>query len=210
MLQREASLRGALAATTRAAVSRNPRVAEQALRVAVATSVYGGRRGARADGRATYADEAAILDLPAAPDTARDQYDQDRAFAIGWSYADYWRRRYAATGDPQAALDATEARLRLIGTTEVAEATSDERDQIIRRVGQRQEATTGSLAVFKVWDATLDKRTCPKCGRAHHTVVPFFLDFPDGRPGGVHGNCRCYEGTILLPFWFDYETDLAA
>jgi len=209
MLSREARLKATLTATTKAALS-SPLSSENALRVAVAVSVYHGRRGARLDGRDTYGDEADLLGLSPAPEIDRDEYDQDRAYAIGFSYASYWRDQYERIGDQQAALDATEARLRLIGVTEVAEATSDERDQILRRVGeQHREATTGSLIVFKVWDAALDKRTCPKCERAHHTVVPFFMDFPDGRPGGVHGNCRCYEGTILLPFWFDYETDLA-
>lgn len=128
---------------------------------------------------------------------------------MGFSYSAYWRRKYEELGDEHGALAATESRLNLIGVTEVAEATSDERDAILRRVGPaHKERTAGSLIVFKVWDAALDKRTCPTCARAHHTVVPFFLSFPDGRPGGVHGNCRCYEGTILLPIWFDYENDI--
>jgi len=172
-------------------------------------SVHRGRQDAREAGRASYLTEATLLDLPDPPDTHREQYDQDRSYAVGWSYGTFWRQQYARLGDGQKALDATESRLRMIGATEASEAMTDERDNIIRLVGEAQ-SKSGSLMLFKVWDATLDRNTCPRCEKTNGTVVPFFMNFPLGRPGGVHALCRCYEGTILLPFWFSRESEIAA
>jgi hypothetical protein len=56
---------------------------------------------------------------------------------------------------------------------------------------------------WKVWDASLDKRTCPKCESAHGKSVRVGEDFPEGEPGGIHPRCRC-EPTFLPASWVDF------
>lgn len=60
--------------------------------------------------------------------------------------------------------------------------------------------------MVKVWDATLDKRTCPVCLDADGTIVGIKESFPHGTPGGVHNLCRCV--TFVVPL--EWSGQLAA
>jgi len=199
-----------LKATTRASIGPSRAASRDALAVAVARSVEVSRAASRESGRQTLARDAqaAGVQLPGI-EIDRSDYDQRRAFVIATRFADDWDEKSRKAGF-DTALDSMGSRLELIGITESAESFNDERDQLITRIAEPQERRAASVVPFKIWDATMDKRTCPVCSRAHHTVVPYWMSFPDGRPGGTHARCRCYEGLILLPIWFDYEVDQAA
>lgn len=45
--------------------------------------------------------------------------------------------------------------------------------------------------LWKVWDATLDRRTCSVCADSDGLIVHSSEPFPRGEPGDVHPNCRC-------------------
>jgi hypothetical protein len=210
MLANEAAAVARLKATTRASIGPSKSATRDTLVVAVAQSVTVTRDRARKSGRESLERDAVIAGASIAIlPTNRRKYDEDRAFAIATRFADDWERK-ASGLDHDTALDQLGSRLDLIGITESAESFNDERDIIITRLAPPEERRAASVIPFKIWDATMDKRTCQVCSRAHHTVVPFWMSFPDGRPGGAHPRCRCYEGLIVLPIWFDYEVDQAA
>lgn len=83
--------------------------------------------------------------------------------------------------------------LRRTAATEVAHAFNDERE---RQTDEVSKAYTAPF-VIKVWDATLDKRTCNVCARRDGTLQFIGLSFPDDGPGKVHPNCRCVS--VLWP-----------
>jgi len=58
-------------------------------------------------------------------------------------------------------------------------------------VFNRAKAAAVDVQVVRVWDATLDKRTCPICARAHGTFSAPDGSFSVGEPGSVHPKCRC-------------------
>lgn len=45
--------------------------------------------------------------------------------------------------------------------------------------------------ILKVWDATLDRRTCRVCEYANGETVRIDESFSGGEPGAVHTSCRC-------------------
>ena len=53
--------------------------------------------------------------------------------------------------------------------------------------GRKQAA----INLVRQWDATLDRRTCPICERAHGTLSDRNGEFSYGEPGSVHPLCRC-------------------
>lgn len=108
-----------------------------------------------------------------------------------------WSERVAASEGAAArayreAARASTARLRLISVTETSAAFSDERAAAIVR------ANVGAhVELFRVWDATLDKRTCPTCEELDGTMVPYRESYPRGDvPGSVHPGCRCLESFV--------------
>lgn len=104
--------------------------------------------------------------------------------------------RAAAT----AANAATQGSLRRIAVTESAEAFNTGRAKLIRVVRRRE--------LWRVWDATLDRRTCSICEGADGTIVGADENFPDGEPGAVHPWCRC-SWTLVTAEEID-STDIAA
>jgi SPP1 gp7 family putative phage head morphogenesis protein len=119
---------------------------------------------------------------------------------------DSWRARRAARGyvnhwvDDAARLGADDAftaqewRLRMGAATESADAWGLAREDVLDNFAARNPHLTQFL--FRVWDATMDRRTCPTCSSAHGTIVRVDEPFPAGRPGGVHPNCRCTEQVL--------------
>lgn len=92
--------------------------------------------------------------------------------------------RNATVGGVDAATAATQGSLRRIAVTESAEAYGSGRAKVLR-------AQPRIIRLLRVWDATLDKRTCPICRGADGTIVGARESFPDGEPGAVHPWCRC-------------------
>lgn len=91
------------------------------------------------------------------------------------------------------ALVRTETRLALQVATENAESFTR----------ARTEAHWGAR-ILKLWDAYLDKRTCPVCDKLDGTLIPRGDKFKDPatrlvvRPGQVHPYCRCIEEYLTL------------
>lgn len=114
---------------------------------------------------------------------------------------DAWRGRRAARGYAEHWLDDAEVfgpghavrsqawRAEMGAITESSQAFTLARDQALLEFVQTQPYA--ALQLFKVWDATLDRRTCSICSGMHGVVVPVNDEFPAGRPGGVHPRCRC-------------------
>jgi hypothetical protein len=77
----------------------------------------------------------------------------------------------------------TLAHLQTIAVSESSEAFNSGRAKALSQVD------VGEL--LRVWDATLDKNTCPVCRGADGTIVGAAEPFPIGEPGSVHARCAC-------------------
>lgn len=117
-----------------------------------------------------------------------------RATRIASNYARDWltsATRGAATKEAAAVANAAmRTRTVTIAATESSSAYNEGRASYLRRLPQQR------VELFKAWDATLDKRTCPVCRAADGTIIGLRESFPLGNPGGVHPRCRCTE-TVL-------------
>ena len=89
----------------------------------------------------------------------------------------------------------------MIAATETASAFNDERTRIEKHLADENKETSWWPFLVKVWDATLDKRTCPVCAKLHGTRRGWGSDFPGGKePGKVHPNDRCLSLFFAIPF----------
>jgi hypothetical protein len=129
-------------------------------------------------------------------------YDAARA-RLG---ADGYRRAlfgYARKTDSfKKAVKLADHKLVTASITETASAFNDARDQAARAA-----AHESGVVLWKVWDSTLDKRTCPFCERLHGSAVPASENFPEGTPGSIHPRCRCIE-TIATVDTIDFGRNL--
>lgn len=136
-------------------------------------------------------------DLPIIRPSPDVEYETRRAqrAARGWfnGYREAAEQAAAEGADniARAAAQANAWRVELAATTEVAEAFNVARERALAETLWQHPSLAYEL--FKVWDATLDKRTCEVCGGAHGTIVRIGEPFPDGVPGQVHPRCRCQE-----------------
>jgi hypothetical protein len=104
-------------------------------------------------------------------------------------------RATAAAAEGHSAASTVDPALRRIAATETHSAFGAARESAARQVAS---VTT----LYRVWDATLDKRTCPVCAAAHGLAIPRNERFPQGTPGSVHPYCRCIEWMLpveMLP-----------
>jgi len=100
--------------------------------------------------------------------------------------------RHAAT---ELALARTEKRLALQVATENAHAFNHAR--------QESRIAGWDVHLYKLWDAYLDKRTCPICKGMDGTAIPKTDKFRDRqkrviKPGKVHPWCRCLEEYLTV------------
>ncbi len=119
--------------------------------------------------------------------------DVARAGLYARNYAGLWlAKANGASGKPVAAVQvanvATKARLDTIGISESSEAFNTGRAKYLRE--------NADVRLLKVWDAQLDKRTCPRCSQADGTIVFANERFPLGEPGSVHPRDRCVWSLI--------------
>lgn len=134
---------------------------------------------------------ASLGRVPLVNELARDAA---RARLYGANFARLWLEKANKAGLPSigkaadAANAATQARLSTVAITESAESFNTGRDKTLR--------LATDVRLLKVWDATLDKRTCPICAGADGTIVFSHEAFPQGVPGSVHPRCRCVEVII--------------
>jgi hypothetical protein len=151
-------------------------------------------------------------------------YDRIRAAAVALSLGERFGRKadellYKGLPLPAAAglgFEQLAQRLEVIAATESAEAFDQQRQDDLDAYGRQpayQTETQREFAAipFKWWNAVLDKRTCRTCSVGHGKIVLLGQPFPEGRPGGVHPNCRCVADVVLLPAWYRrYERALEA
>lgn len=168
------------------------------------------RTAARREAGRSFRGEALAADLPSLTIRLRDdgQLDRSRASSAAKAFAASWLARgLALLGSggsnpiraPSAALDASQARLEAVAKTEPAQAWGDERVGLSDDYAA-ESRRRGLVVPLKVWDSTLDRKTCRVCVALDGTVRPFGVSFPDGQvPGSVHPRCRCVEGVMVLP-----------
>ena len=88
---------------------------------------------------------------------------------------------------------------------------ADARDEASDAAAKRHPDATWLPAVLKRWDATLDKRVCPRCRALDGTLRPIGVDFAGGRdPGHVHANCRCTSHLLFIPLRIPHDSDAEA
>lgn len=151
-------------------------------------------------------------------------YDAVRAAAIAQSFTGRWTGKAAqllldGMAPDEAATRAFEElvrRIDVIAATESAEAFDQQREDDLNAYAAQPAYQTEvrrefAAVPFKWWNAVLDRRTCRTCSLADGKIVLLGRAFPEGRPGGVHPNCRCVADIVLLPAWYRrYETALEA
>ena len=85
------------------------------------------------------------------------------------------------------------SRARMIARTEVAQALNQGRNEAYQ-LAVTQGLVNPNNAV-KQW-VTGPTDVCPICTSLAGSTVPVLEDFPDGDPGFVHPNCRCYSQLV--------------
>lgn len=94
----------------------------------------------------------------------------------------------------KAAVKTVSSRFETIAITEATEAMNAE------RIATAQRELGPGYDLFEIWDAELDKRTCPTCWNLNGTRVRASEGFPGGlRPAAVHGRCRCSSSFEVVP-----------
>lgn len=96
----------------------------------------------------------------------------------------------AGSAAPKVATEVMRPRVVTTAATETADAYNTGRAKYLR------QRSVHRVELYRIWDATLDKRTCPTCSAADGTIVGLREPFPLGRPGGVHPRCRCTESLL--------------
>lgn len=127
-----------------------------------------------------------VHDAPAGRLAEEAIRDIVRARIIADSYAKRWEKAAEASGIETASA-ATLGSVERIAATESAEAFNAGRLRAVR-----------GYSFMRVWDAQLDRRTCPVCESTDGTIVGASEPFPIGEPGAVHPNCRCTWQIITL------------
>lgn len=136
--------------------------------------------------------------------TAADRLSAERASR---EYSDAILREaqsiIAASDKAQASsiVSATDRALNEIAVNEVAHAFSDERRRLEKAAKREHGGTNWFPLMVKYWDATLDRRTCPRCERLDSKVRPWGVDFAGHTEPPVHKRCRCviiYVGSPIF------------
>jgi len=98
-------------------------------------------------------------------------------------------------------VSATDRALDEIARNEVASAFSDERRRLERAAKREHAGTNWFPAMLKMWDATLDRKTCPRCERLDGKIRPWGVDFSGHAEPPVHGRCRCVCIFVASPLF---------
>jgi hypothetical protein len=98
-------------------------------------------------------------------------------------------------------VSATDRALNEIAVNEVAHAFSDERRRLEKAAKREHDGTNWFPLMVKYWDATLDRRTCPRCEKLDGKIRPWGVDFAGHTEPPVHKRCRCviiYVGSPIF------------
>ena len=177
------------------------------------------RTAARREAVRSFQVESVAAGLPSLTLRLRDDraFDRSRASAAAKAFAARWLALGVAhlgvdgaepLRAPSVAQEGSQARLEVVARTEPAQAWGDERDGLSDDYAE-ESRRRGLVVPLKVWDATLDRKTCRVCEGLDGTVRPFGVDFPGGLvPGSVHPSDRCVEGILPLPLVGRREPDV--
>lgn len=179
----------------------------------VAADLVTVRGAARRASAATLADEmraagVASLPLPRRPSTA--SADAVLAGAAAKSFSAAWLTSALGSVGSEEGPNPQTSRIEGVATTAAAEAFSAERSEVMD--AHAAEARLRGVPIpFKRWDATLDRRTCPRCARLDGTVQLWGLDFLGSAvPGRIHPRCRCVQGLVIMPIGWRSTPSAAA
>lgn len=129
-----------------------------------------------------------------AVDEVRDLADVARAHRYAQRSSARWLRKTrelrgdgaSRKGARRGARKATRGYRNLVSSSEVSRTYNQEREELARQHARR----TGD-DVWLVWDASLDRRTCPTCVDKDGTKVLASEGWGGLGPGSVHPGCRC-------------------
>lgn len=108
-------------------------------------------------------------------------------------------RSAADGGTLRSGARAAASRLDTIAATETAAEFNLARAETVAQTVRANASEAWVSSLYRVWDATLDRRTCPTCEALDGSMVPAAEDFPGGqRPGRVHSRCRCTESIAVV------------
>lgn len=109
-------------------------------------------------------------------------------------------RKRASESEIRSAISRSKGKLSTAARAVVDDAWSDERNRVLRATAARQKEANIVPFVGTVWDARMDKATCPRCRDLDGAIRPIGISFPNGAiPGKVHTSCRCNGGLIFAP-----------
>lgn len=130
---------------------------------------------------------------------ADEEFARDwiRASRLSRSYAARWLNKATTLMNPRAASTATRGSLERIAVSESSEAFTSGRTSALSNAPPR---LVSELRVMRVWDAELDRRTCPTCAAADGTMVGANEPFPLGEPGSLHPFDRCGFSLVTVNF----------
>lgn len=106
----------------------------------------------------------------------------------------------SSESDVRSAIARSKGKLSSAARAVVDDAWSDERNRALRSTAVRQKEANIVPFVGTIWDARMDKATCPRCWDLDGTIRPIGIAFPGGAvPGKIHFSCRCFGGVIFAP-----------
>lgn len=148
------------------------------------------------------------LALPLSIDAGQGHGDSPAAALAAKEVADLYQKR-ATTALERADGRSVTARSALPAyaieekaATQTAEAFSDERARAEQRMATRYAGSDWLPALVKLWDATIDRKTCATCREMDGQFRAFGFDFTGGRkPALVHRKCRCVQVLIFSPIY---------
>jgi hypothetical protein len=109
-------------------------------------------------------------------------------------------RKRASDADVRSALSRSRAKLSASARAVVDDAWSDERNRVLRATRAQQKEANVVPFVGTLWDARMDKATCPRCRDLDGTIRPIGIAFPGGAiPGKPHPSCRCLGALVFAP-----------
>lgn len=97
------------------------------------------------------------------------------------------------------------------GTTRLVSAGFNaERERVLKRTATEYQGAEWFPAVLRMWDSTLDRRTCSRCRDMEGQLRPLGIGFSGGLPGDVHSWCRCVSVVIFSPIFLGRKRAEAA
>lgn len=95
--------------------------------------------------------------------------------------------------------------------TQTAVPFGDERVQVEQRLVAEERGAEWLPLVGKMWDATLDRKTCATCRGLEGQIQLLGLSFDGGLvPASAHRRCRCVQVLIFAPIYLGREDKEAA